>query len=274
MGSRPSARPARHPLSRPAGRRRLRQRVAVMQLSLPLDQVESAPRQGPTWLERNGTRLFVHLIRVRAARRYVLRVRPDGALRVTIPRAGTRADALRFVERHLAWALRERTRILAERQTPTVWTGVAGPAQRRSGSDRHADRGRRCRRSNRGDRRPRTARHRRSAACARARAARRGAPRSSSPTPDPGVEPGRDDLRRDHPEPALPLGIVLADRPDCAQFPSRADALSVREYILVHELMHRRQPNHSRRFWSLVQSVCPSFRESERWLRTTGRSLF
>jgi hypothetical protein len=49
---------------------------------------------------------------------------------------------------------------------------------------------------------------------------------------------------------------------------------SVRAYILVHELMHLRQPNHSRRFWSLVESVCPAYRDAERWLKTTGRELF
>jgi hypothetical protein len=48
----------------------------------------------------------------------------------------------------------------------------------------------------------------------------------------------------------------------------------VRDYVLLHELMHLRQQNHSRRFWRLVQAVCPGFREAERWLRTKGRGLF
>jgi predicted metal-dependent hydrolase len=48
----------------------------------------------------------------------------------------------------------------------------------------------------------------------------------------------------------------------------------IRDYVLVHELMHLRQQNHSRRFWRLVEAVCPAFREAERWLRTEGRSLF
>ena len=39
---------------------------------------------------------------MRQARRYVMRVRPDGALRVTIPRGGSQAEALRFAERHIA----------------------------------------------------------------------------------------------------------------------------------------------------------------------------
>jgi len=65
----------------------------ITQLDLPLEPVASLPRQGPASLERDGVRLLVHLVRVRSARRYVLRVRPDGALRVTIPPGGSRADA-------------------------------------------------------------------------------------------------------------------------------------------------------------------------------------
>jgi len=38
--------------------------------------------------------------------------------------------------------------------------------------------------------------------------------------------------------------------------------------------MHIKQQNHSRRFWRLVESVYPTFREAERWLKTTGKTLF
>jgi predicted metal-dependent hydrolase len=38
--------------------------------------------------------------------------------------------------------------------------------------------------------------------------------------------------------------------------------------------MHLRQQNHSRRFWSLVASVCPGYRDAERWLKSEGRQLF
>src|SRR5204863_4816961 len=48
----------------------------------------------------------------------------------------------------------------------------------------------------------------------------------------------------------------------------------VREYILIHELMHLKQANHSRKFWRLVEAACPGFRDCERWLRRHGSSLF
>ena len=52
---------------------------------------------------------------MRRARRYILRVRPDGSLRVTIPRGGSRAEAVEFVARHASWAARERVRVLEQR---------------------------------------------------------------------------------------------------------------------------------------------------------------
>jgi predicted metal-dependent hydrolase len=48
----------------------------------------------------------------------------------------------------------------------------------------------------------------------------------------------------------------------------------VRDYVMLHELMHRRELNHSPRFWRLVAAVCPRFLEARRWLRTKGHSLF
>jgi predicted metal-dependent hydrolase len=46
---------------------------------------------------------------------------------------------------------------------------------------------------------------------------------------------------------------------------------SVRDYIIVHELMHLREMNHSRRFWAHVEAAYPEFETAERWLRKNGR---
>jgi predicted metal-dependent hydrolase len=50
-------------------------------------------------------------VRHRRARRYVLRICPDGRVRVTIPRGGTRREAVSFVERHRDWIAQQRARV-------------------------------------------------------------------------------------------------------------------------------------------------------------------
>jgi len=44
----------------------------------------------------------------------------------------------------------------------------------------------------------------------------------------------------------------------------------VREYVLIHELMHLREMNHSARFWARVEEVCPGWRDAEHWLKRNG----
>jgi predicted metal-dependent hydrolase len=41
----------------------------------------------------------------------------------------------------------------------------------------------------------------------------------------------------------------------------------VRDYLVLHELAHLKEMNHSRRFWSEVARLCPDFAEAERWLK-------
>ncbi|HUD48226.1 MAG TPA: SprT family zinc-dependent metalloprotease [Candidatus Baltobacteraceae bacterium] len=49
----------------------------------------------------------------------------------------------------------------------------------------------------------------------------------------------------------------------------------VRDYIIVHELMHLRELNHSPRFWAEVAKACPDYRIAEEWLKqNSGRVGF
>jgi predicted metal-dependent hydrolase len=41
----------------------------------------------------------------------------------------------------------------------------------------------------------------------------------------------------------------------------------VRDYLILHELAHLRQMNHSSRFWEEVERLCPGFVEAEKWLK-------
>jgi predicted metal-dependent hydrolase len=47
----------------------------------------------------------------------------------------------------------------------------------------------------------------------------------------------------------------------------------VRDYVLIHELMHLRRMDHSRRYWRLVAEACPEYEEARTWLREHGPSL-
>lgn len=41
-------------------------------------------------------------------------------------------------------------------------------------------------------------------------------------------------------------------------------------YVCVHELAHLVQFNHSKRFWNLVQSAMPEYKDAEKWLKNNG----
>lgn len=47
----------------------------------------------------------------------------------------------------------------------------------------------------------------------------------------------------------------------------------VLEYVVVHELLHLREPNHSEAFWRLVEAARPGWQEQARWLREHGHEL-
>jgi hypothetical protein len=165
---------------------------------------------------------------MRRAKRYIMRVRPDGTIRVTIPRGGSQREAVRFAERHRGWAEQERARRAATARPEAIDRVLRDraarelPGQLLALAERHGLTVARV-----------SVRNQRSrwGSCS----------------------------ARGH----IALNYRLLLMPD-----------HVREYILLHELMHLRQANHSRRFWREVEAVCPGFREAERWLRAHGPSLF
>jgi predicted metal-dependent hydrolase len=217
--------------------------------------------------------LPVNFIRMRRARRYVLRVRPDGSLRVTIPRGGSRAEANRFLERQAAWIERQRARLRAA-DAPPRWIDGAAMLLRGDhvvirvvGSNGHrvAHYGDRCARV------PADAVDLRGAIEPDLRALAREelGPRLHQLAAEHGLTVTRFTIRNQRSRwgscsrsGAIALNYRLVQMP-----------AAVRDYVLLHELMHLKQPNHSRRFWRLVEQVCPEFRAAERWLKTVGRTL-
>ena len=45
------------------------------------------------------------------------------------------------------------------------------------------------------------------------------------------------------------------------------------DYLVVHELCHLRELNHSRSYWSLVESIMPGYRSARKWLKVNGGKL-
>ena len=215
----------------------------------------------------------VQFVRVRTARRYILRVRPDGTLRVTIPRGGSRAQAVAFLDRHMDWVARERSRVAGERG-PVIWThgstillgGEPHVIRIESGAGRlvarYADRATPV--TTPENVRPEIERD------LRALAAERLVPRLRELALQHGLTIRRVTIRNQRSRwgscsrsGAIALNFRLVQMP-----PAIAD------YVLIHELMHLKEQNHGRRFWLLVARLCPDYRDAEAWLRGSGRGLF
>ena len=48
---------------------------------------------------------------------------------------------------------------------------------------------------------------------------------------------------------------------------------AVLDYVIIHELCHRKQMNHSAQFWAEVERILPDYTEQRRWLKQQGANL-
>jgi predicted metal-dependent hydrolase len=214
------------------------------------------------------------LVRNHRAKRYVLRLRPDGTARVTIPRGGSLANARQFAEKNVDWLQRQMQRMEGRRAVNTAWhvgteilfrgetvTIAAGPE---SGINVVTVADQTVRVTPTGhDCRPAIERHLRRLATVE-------------------LPPRVFQLAQQH---SLTVQrVTVRNQKSRWGSCSRRGTVSlnwrliqapgfVADYIILHELMHLRQMNHSRKFWREVESVCPDFREAERWLKAHSRLL-
>ena len=73
------------------------------------------------FLTVHGHQIPLAVIRNHRARRYLLRLRPDGSARLTIPSGGSVKEGRRFAQRNTEWLARQLARLQANPTKPTQW---------------------------------------------------------------------------------------------------------------------------------------------------------
>ncbi len=225
----------------------------------------------------------ITVVRHARARRYVLRLGPDGGIRLTVPRRASVEGGLKFVAGQHEWIARERARMAERAETWTEGTEIWWRGERVTlvlsadghhilcGDQRIPFTGGRIRSSTDAqpslfdlpDLRPTVEAH------LRAVAARELPPLCLEAARAHQVAVARVFVRNQRSRwgACSSTGTITLNW-RLLQMPAW-----VRDYVILHELMHRRQPNHSVRFWREVASVCPAWREAERWIRKNGRTI-
>ncbi len=49
--------------------------------------------------------------------------------------------------------------------------------------------------------------------------------------------------------------------------------IEILEYVIIHELCHLIEPNHSKRFWNIVKSIDPQYKQKKKWINANGSNL-
>jgi predicted metal-dependent hydrolase len=191
-----------------------------MQPSLPFDANPSPEPLEP---------LEPVFVRHPKARRYVVSVRADGVVRVTLPRWGSMREARAFARQQQHWIERQRQRLETERKAAPV---VPEALQRESW----------------------------------ARARRELPPRLLALAAELGLSVARISVRNQK----WRWGSCSRSGHICLNWRLVVMPDWVRDYVMVHELMHLRRMDHSRRFWKLVAAACPDYQRARSWLRANS----
>jgi predicted metal-dependent hydrolase len=170
----------------------------------------------------------VVFVRHPRARRYLIRVAEDGTVRVTVPRWGSKREAEAFAAREHAWIEKQQRQRDLERQRPR--SAEMPPAEQRA---------------------------------LRARAARELPPRLLELAARHGLTVTRISIRNQR----WRWGSCSRSGHICLNWRLVTMPDAVRDYVLIHELMHLKRMDHSPKFWRLVADACPGYDEARAWLR-------
>lgn len=169
----------------------------------------------------------VEFVRHPRARRYLIRVRLDGSVRVTIPSRGSKREATAFYEQQRDWVAAHQRRVADVRNRLPQDLPEAEQRALRSRATRELP-----------------ARLRELASAA-------------------GMSVRKVSVRNQRHR----WGSCSASGLICLNWRLVTMPDWVRDYVLYHELMHLKRMDHSAVFWACVEAVCPSYRAARRWLR-------
>lgn len=220
-------------------------------------------------LRATGREVPLRFVRHPRARRYILRVQPDGTARVTIPRGGSQREAVNFAERHTLWVERQLAKPPVSLAAPPWGPGVEilyrgePVVMERVGTElRFADQAVGV--TGEGpDFRPAIERH------LQRLAARELAARTFELAAAHQLDVRRVTVRSQRSR----WGSCSARGTISLNWRLIQAPAFVRDYLILHELMHLKEMNHSSRFWQRVEEVCPNYAEAERWLKRHGGLL-
>jgi predicted metal-dependent hydrolase len=162
------------------------------------------------------------------ARRYIVSVRTDGTIRVTVPRRGSKREAEAFASSQRAWIEKQLRRLEEDRRRPREPIMTAGEARD-----------------------------------ARARAKRELPLRLLELAAEHGLTVARISVRNQR----WRWGSCSRAGHICLNWRLAQMPAWVRDYVMLHELMHLKRMDHSRTFWKLVAQVCPEYESARKWLR-------
>ena len=228
-------------------------------------QSEVPAKTGPFDLQVGMHRTTLVLVPHPRAKRYLLRVRADGVVQVTLPVRGTVAAAKAFVGRNLGWLERQLQLRASRPQMATAWTigteilfrGEKVRIERRADSLVGFGAEQMVVVNPDADLRPAIQSH------LRRLATRELPPRVLQWAATHGIAVAR---------------VTVRDQKTRWGSCSRRGTISLNwrliqtpvfvcDYIILHELAHRRQMNHSARFWQEVERLCPAYELAEQWLK-------
>jgi len=184
----------------------------------------------------NGADVPITWRRNPKARRYILRVKRPACLVATIPRGGSKREAWAFIERSHPWIQRQLEKPSPAAPSETWFRGQKIPVAEFDAAKARA-----------------------LAAMELTRHTHELATLTNSQISRVTIRNQRTRWGSCSRRRAISLNWRLMQTPDF-----------VVNYIILHELMHLRQMNHSARFWAEVEKVCPTWRAAEEWLRRHG----